>query len=89
MRSISQGRLISTIHGDCRPYFSTASLEDPETLERHVSWYIEITQKHRPDISEEEISRRAAELRSNPDFLRSKIREFSGGGSRKIGEGAH
>ena len=58
---------------DCKPYFNSACLSDRDTLERHVAWYVTITRRHRPDISEPEIQRRAAELRSNPGLLRSKI----------------
>jgi hypothetical protein len=64
---------------DCRPWFDFECIADPKILEQHVQWYIEVTRKHRPDISADVVQKNANEYRRNPDALAAKIREFSQG----------
>jgi hypothetical protein len=62
---------------DCRPWFDFECLSDPRMLEQHVQWYVEVSQKHRPDIPSDAVQKNADEYRRNPDKLAAKIREFS------------
>jgi hypothetical protein len=62
---------------DCRPWFDFECLFDPRMLEQHVQWYVEVSQKHRPDIPSDAVQKNADEYRRNPDKLAAKIREFS------------
>ncbi|MFZ0457794.1 MAG: DUF2971 domain-containing protein [Rhodoplanes sp.] len=62
---------------DCRPWYDFDGIADPEILEQHVQWYVGVSQKHRPDISIEQVNERANFFRQNPPALTAKIREFS------------
>jgi hypothetical protein len=62
---------------DCRPWFDFECLADPEILEQHVQWYIEISRKHRPDIPADRVRQTADAYRRDPSALASKVREFS------------
>jgi hypothetical protein len=63
---------------DCRPWFDFSGLADPEIVEEHVRWYIDVTKRNRPDISEDQVLETANLYRKNPNILAQKVREFSG-----------
>ena len=71
---------------DCKPYFNRVCLSDPDTLERYVAWYINVTRNCRPDISEAEIQLTAARYRLDADSFSSKIHEFSSAMAAGISE---
>jgi len=62
---------------DCRPWFDSECLGDPEILEQHVQWYIGVSRKHRPDIPADQVHQTADAYRRDPSALASKVREFS------------
>jgi hypothetical protein len=69
---------------DCRPWFDFQCLSDPEMLERHVQWYLEVSKKHRPDVTSEHLAQTADVFRRDPNFLGTKIREISEAMARAI-----
>ena len=72
---------------DCQPYFNSNAAFDPSLREKHVQYYIRITRKHGANatpVSEDQIQRRAQQLRDDPNFLNSKIHEFSRDFSKQI-----
>ena len=71
---------------DCKPEFDPDSADDPKVREKHALYYIEITCKHRPDITQEELERNAQTIRNDPRFLRSKISEFMATFSTQVAE---
>ena len=62
---------------DCRPWFDSKSVHDPEVLNRHAAWYAKITRRLRPDIPDTEVERRADHIRKNPDWLKDRLAECS------------
>lgn len=69
---------------DCQPWFNTTRLSEPAVIEKHVQYYIRITRAHRPDVPEDEIQRRAAILRTDHGFHRTRIEECSAAMSAAI-----
>jgi hypothetical protein len=51
---------ISTILGTADPWYDFDAITDPEILEQHVQWYVDISQKHRPHIPIEQVNERAS-----------------------------
>ena len=62
---------------DCKPWFDSEGLKDPMIFEDHLRYYIDITRKHRRDISEDAIAQSVENFRANPALLAAKIPEFS------------
>ena len=64
---------------DCRPWFDFESLADPRIHEQHIQWYVDVSRRHRPDITETELQKTASVYRGDRSALAAKIREFSEG----------
>lgn len=62
---------------DCRPWWSVDALANPVVLNRHIDWYIAVTRKHRQNIPEDEIQRRANAFRANPELLIRRMKVVS------------
>lgn len=72
---------------DCQPHFNSDAAFDPKSRERHVQYYIRGTRAHGANgtaVPEEEIQRRAQQFRNDPNYLRSKINDFSADFPRQI-----
>jgi hypothetical protein len=62
---------------DCKPYFDFTRLDDPIFYERQVQWFDRAQRKNAAYLSEEELRRRAARLRSDRQFLERMIRDMA------------
>lgn len=62
---------------DCRPWLNTEALAESAVLDRHINWYISITRKLSPGITEEEIQRTAETFRSTPEVFIERLEQVS------------
>ncbi|NOX40082.1 MAG: DUF2971 domain-containing protein [Alphaproteobacteria bacterium] len=62
---------------DCRPWFKVNDLADSAVLDRHIRLYIDIARKHCPNLSEDEIQRRAIVFRNEPGRLVENLKILS------------
>jgi hypothetical protein len=62
---------------DCRPWWNTDNLDDPNAFNRHINWYIKITRKQMPNLPDTEIQKRANSFRSDPNTFKEKMIEIS------------
>lgn len=64
---------------DCKPWFNTELLTDPQYLASAVEWYVGVTFAHAPTVPADEVFRRADYFRRNPHVVAEKIKEVSRG----------
>lgn len=68
---------------DCKPWFDISTVDDPAEIERLIEYYVDITKRRRPDISDDAIAANSQRLRVDSDYRRAKVIESSVG----IGQG--
>ncbi len=54
---------------DCKPYYSTKLLDDPQEREQYIEWYAEITRRQRPDIPADFIEKTQKQMREDATLL--------------------
>ena len=62
---------------DCRPFFNTDLLDDPQVRQKHIEWAVDICRRD-GRMSDEDIAKMARQL-ENRDLLDEKIREVTNG----------
>lgn len=62
---------------DCRPFFNTDLLDDPQERQRHIDWVVDICRRG-GCMSNDDIAKMAPQL-ENRDLLDEKIREITNG----------
>lgn len=70
---------------DCRVWYN-CDLSDPSSIEDQISFYIQPTKKTSPNLSENEIERRAQFFRENPRELSARVSDISRAMNKAVDE---